>query len=177
MKQKQQNAEGTKTTVTVLVPRAFKLTLSHDKVIPFEQGVQEMDPELLDHWYVKAHSVRPYEPKEPAAPAAPNPAKAAPIKPAGPTPAELAAKEAADKKAADEAAAAEAAAEAEKAKKAKVMSREDAATFVEASVNDVTAKLAKLSDEDLMMVEEAEKAGTKRATLLVNIEKELGKRG
>lgn len=52
-----------KSTVTVFVPRAFKLNISHTEVVKFEEGMQEMAPELAGHWFVKANGVQVYNRK------------------------------------------------------------------------------------------------------------------
>ena len=50
-------------TVTVVVPKAFKLKLAHDAPeLSFVAGVQEMLPEYATHWYSKAHGVTVYDP-------------------------------------------------------------------------------------------------------------------
>jgi len=53
--------KGPKTTVTVTVPKGFKLRTSHDEVIDYKAGIQEMPPEHADHWYSIANGVKKYE--------------------------------------------------------------------------------------------------------------------
>jgi len=50
-------------TVTVTVPKAFKLRLDHNTELKFEAGIQEMDPKVAEHWFAKANGVEVYQPK------------------------------------------------------------------------------------------------------------------
>lgn len=54
-------------TVTVTVPKAFKLMLDHFHVKEFKAGVQEMERAHAEHWYSKANGVVIYtKPADPA---------------------------------------------------------------------------------------------------------------
>jgi hypothetical protein len=50
-------------TVTVTVPKAFKLRLDGHKELSFKAGVQEMEREHAEHWYSKANGVNIYKAK------------------------------------------------------------------------------------------------------------------
>lgn len=47
-------------TITVFVPKAFELTVDHATTLSIKAGVQEMAPELADHWYSIANGVEVY---------------------------------------------------------------------------------------------------------------------
>jgi hypothetical protein len=47
-------------TVTVFVPKLFLLTLDDSTVLTIKAGVQELNADLVDHWYVKANNVEVY---------------------------------------------------------------------------------------------------------------------
>lgn len=49
-----------KSTITVTVPKAFKL-LKASGMTDFAAGVQEMEPADVEHWYSKAMGVEPYK--------------------------------------------------------------------------------------------------------------------
>jgi hypothetical protein len=51
-----------KSTVTVVIPQAFDLTISHEQTKHFKAGITEMEPDEADHWYSKANGVKPYIP-------------------------------------------------------------------------------------------------------------------
>ena len=53
-------------TVTVTVPRAFKLMLDHFHTKDFKAGIQEMERSHAEHWYAKASGVEIYVPKSSA---------------------------------------------------------------------------------------------------------------
>ena len=47
-------------TVTVTVPKAFKLRLDDHTEYQFQAGVQQMDPTVASHWYSVANGVTIY---------------------------------------------------------------------------------------------------------------------
>lgn len=49
-------------TVTVTVPRAFKLRVDNFHEYTFAAGIQEMERSLADHWYSVANGVKVYQP-------------------------------------------------------------------------------------------------------------------
>lgn len=71
-------------TVTMIFPHRIVLTMAHGTSHEFLAGVHEVKASLADHWYLKAHGVKKYEPDAPsAAPAAPAaPAAVAQVAPA-----------------------------------------------------------------------------------------------
>lgn len=52
----------------MLFPRPMKLAVTHDNVVSFREGPQEVPVELADHWYLKNNGVKAYEPAAPLAP-------------------------------------------------------------------------------------------------------------
>ena len=48
---------ATPATVTVTVPKAFKLRMTHHAEVEFRAGVCEMTREQAEHWYSKANGV------------------------------------------------------------------------------------------------------------------------
>jgi hypothetical protein len=52
-------AEG-HTTVTMEFPKAVHLTVSTNHSVFYPAGIHEVPDHLADHWYLKAHQVRPY---------------------------------------------------------------------------------------------------------------------
>ncbi len=60
---KKTKKEEKKDTVTVTVPKAFKLRLDHNTELKFDAGIQEMDPKVANHWFAKANGVEIYQPK------------------------------------------------------------------------------------------------------------------
>lgn len=49
-------------TVTVIVPKDFKLRLDDHQELQFKAGVQEMREDYANHWWSKANSVQIYKP-------------------------------------------------------------------------------------------------------------------
>ena len=47
-------------TVTVVVPKNFRFTGEDHVVIDISAGVQEMTPEMANHWWCKANGVTIY---------------------------------------------------------------------------------------------------------------------
>jgi len=58
-------------TTTMVFPRRVVLLLDSQKRIEFLPGPQEVPTEVAEHWYLKAHNVKPYVPGVPAAPEVP----------------------------------------------------------------------------------------------------------
>ena len=56
-------AEG-EVMVTVMVPKAFNLTMSPSQTIKVPAGVQEMTLAQAEHWYSKANGVSIYNPSK-----------------------------------------------------------------------------------------------------------------
>jgi hypothetical protein len=54
------SADGEK--VTVIVPKAFTLTLDDGTPMPFHAGTQEMSVEHAAHWFSRAQGVKVYSP-------------------------------------------------------------------------------------------------------------------
>ena len=52
-------AEG-HATVTMEFPKAVHLTVSTNHSVFYPAGIHEVPDHLADHWYLKAHQVRPY---------------------------------------------------------------------------------------------------------------------
>lgn len=59
---KQPTQSGEK--VTVLIPKAFILTLEDHTQVKYGAGVDEMPLEHSEHWYSKAMGVEVYDPKK-----------------------------------------------------------------------------------------------------------------
>lgn len=55
----EQAAKGSSTT-TMIFDKPALLTVNHGTKIQFPAGVNEVPNEHADHWYLKAHNVRPY---------------------------------------------------------------------------------------------------------------------
>lgn len=53
-----------RSTVTVTVPKAFKLRIDNATELAIPAGIQEMDPAHAEHWYAKANGVVIYQPAE-----------------------------------------------------------------------------------------------------------------
>jgi hypothetical protein len=53
-----------KTTVTVVVPKAYVLRLDDNSELRIPAGVQEMNPAHAAHWYSKANGVSVYKPNK-----------------------------------------------------------------------------------------------------------------
>lgn len=51
-----------KATVTVVIPQAFDLTISHEQTKHFKAGIAEMEADEADHWYSIANGVKKYNP-------------------------------------------------------------------------------------------------------------------
>ena len=47
-------------TVTMEFPKAVHLTVSTNHSVFYPAGIHEVPDHLADHWYLKAHQVRPY---------------------------------------------------------------------------------------------------------------------
>jgi hypothetical protein len=52
-------AKGEKTT-TMIFDKPVHLTIESNRSVEFPAGVHEVPTRLADHWYLKAHNVRPY---------------------------------------------------------------------------------------------------------------------
>ena len=52
-------AEGHR-TVTMEFPKEVHLTVSNNSSVFYPAGIHEVPDHLADHWYLKAHQVRPY---------------------------------------------------------------------------------------------------------------------
>jgi hypothetical protein len=50
-----------KTTCTVTVPKAYNLLLDNGRTLRIKEGVQELEPEVAEHWYSKANGVVIYK--------------------------------------------------------------------------------------------------------------------
>lgn len=61
--EKEAVASDSNTTVTAIVPKAFKLNLENGGLIDYEAGVQEMPLHHASHWYSRANGVKVYDPK------------------------------------------------------------------------------------------------------------------
>jgi hypothetical protein len=53
-----------KTTVTVVVPKAYVLRLDDNSELRIPAGVQEMNPAHAAHWYSEANGVSVYKPNK-----------------------------------------------------------------------------------------------------------------
>ena len=47
-------------TITMEFPKAVHLTVSTNPSVFYPAGIHEVPDHLADHWYLKAHQVRPY---------------------------------------------------------------------------------------------------------------------